>query len=216
MVDHSSNGETTYRLFCIAGPNTTNVLEASRQIACVLLRRARCGGRQAGSSHARNRTDCSGSWKRRTACRSMERTADDCAKIWRSCTLADLPRELELTPSIPGPREPPNDEETTFIVVHMSSDATNPIGADDKTCPKQRSHDGVDTRPGAGAATLGRRSGDMSRVLRVNLPLGRHAQHVFEHRVLLRGPVRSRSQVNTSASGGKSVLREEMRVLAWR
>ena len=62
MVDNSSNGETTYRLFRIAGPNITAVLGAPRRTACVLLRRARCGGRQAGSSRTRNGTDGSCSW----------------------------------------------------------------------------------------------------------------------------------------------------------
>jgi hypothetical protein len=132
------------------------------------------------------------------------------------CTLADLPRELELPASVPGPCEPPNNKETAFTVVHASSNATNPIDADDKTRPKPRSHDGEDTRPGAGAATLGGRSGDMSRVLRMNPPSGRRAQHVFGLKVLLRGPVRSRSQAHTSALGGKSVLQEDMRALVWR
>ena len=55
-------------------------------------------------------------------------------------------------------------------------------------------------RPGADASTPGG-SRDMSRVLRMILPSGKRAQHVFGLKVLLRSPVRSRSQAHTLSLG---------------
>jgi len=97
------------------------------------------------------------------------------------CNPADLPRQIERA-GVLGTIEPDSDEETVIIVVHAPSNAaSHPADADDKTQPKEpRSHDG---RPGADAAARG---GGTSRVLRMNLPLGRRTQHVFVHEVLPR------------------------------
>ena len=53
------------------------------------------------------------------------------------CTLTDLPREIELPSVVTGTREPENDGETVFIVMHRSSNATYPVDIDDKTRPKE-------------------------------------------------------------------------------
>lgn len=97
-------------------------------------------------------------------------------------TVADLLRELPA--GVPGTCEPDSDgeTETAFIVVH----ASNAAPADtDNTKPKEPpcSHDG-EAQPDAGAA-LGE-SEVTSRVLRIHLPLGRRAQHIFVHEVLPR------------------------------
>ena len=44
--------------------------------------------------------------------------------------------KLELPASVRGPCEPPDNKITAFIVVHVSSNATNPVDADDNTRPK--------------------------------------------------------------------------------
>ena len=99
------------------------------------------------------------------------------------CTLADLPRESELLAGVPSTWEPDNGEETAFIVVHASSNASHSEDTDDKTRPEEpRSQDGEETRPGAGLAALG----ESGWVLRMHLPSGRRAQHVFVHEVLPR------------------------------
>ena len=83
-IDDSTNRETTYRPYGIAGPDATAVLEASRRIARVLPRGARCGRRQAGTDRARNGTEGSCSWQRRTGGCRMEHATDACTKGWRS------------------------------------------------------------------------------------------------------------------------------------
>ena len=103
------------------------------------------------------------------------------------CTLADLPRELELPAGVSSTCEPDNDEETAFIVVHTSSNASHSADTDDKAQPEEpRFQDGDETRPGAGLAALGESGRCTSRVLRMYLPSGRRAQHVFVHEVLPR------------------------------
>ena len=99
------------------------------------------------------------------------------------CTLADLPRELELPAGVSSTCELDNDEETAFIVVHASSNVSHSADTDDETRPEEpRFQDGEETRPGAGLAAL-RESG---RVLLMHLHSGRRAQHVFVHEVLPR------------------------------
>ena len=103
------------------------------------------------------------------------------------CTLADLPRGLISPAGVPSTCEPDNEDETAFIVVHASSNAPHSAGTDDKTRPEEpRSQNGEETRPGAGLAAPGESGGCSSRVLRVHLPSGRRAQHVFVHEVLPR------------------------------
>ena len=60
------------------------------------------------------------------------------------CILTDLPREIELSSAVPGTREPENDGETVFIVMHASSsNATHLVDIDDKTRPTEpRSREG--------------------------------------------------------------------------
>ena len=125
------------------------------------------------------------------------------------CTPADLPRQLEPA-GVPRTSDPDSDGEMVFIVVQAPSNTSHPADTNDKTPPKEpRSQDG---QPGADAAALGESGEGTSRVLRMNLPSGRRAQHVFVHEAC---HVRCRSRAHTSVLGGGSVLREGMRALLW-
>ena len=92
------------------------------------------------------------------------------------CTPADLPRQLEPA-GVPRTSDPDSDGEMVFIVVQAPSNTSHPADTNDKTPPKEpRSQDG---QPGADAAALGESGEGTSRVLRMNLPSGRRAWHIY-------------------------------------
>jgi hypothetical protein len=126
MVGNSGNGETTDHIFCIAPQlswmHCAELLACSRAELDAAVVKLVATAREAEQTAPAPDRDglLAGAWS------APPTAALQVGGRVLLCTVADLPRELELLVGVFGPCELDNEEETAFIVVHASSNVPHP------------------------------------------------------------------------------------------